>query len=91
MREALSSSTAISMRSMCGRPAWKYCGCRTNVRPTFGRWLSSIHGPVPTTDSAFLRSPNFSTASRATMAIDIGLASISRNQAFTSLSTIRTV
>ena len=37
MREALSSSTVISMRSMYGRPARKYPGWRTNDSPTLGR------------------------------------------------------
>ena len=37
MREALSSSTVSSTRSMCGSPGTKYWGWRTNVIPTFGR------------------------------------------------------
>ena len=46
---------------------------------------------MPTTASAFLRSPNFSTHSRAMMAPAIGLATMSRNQANGSLSVKRTV
>jgi hypothetical protein len=46
--------------------------------------LSSIQGPVPTTDSAFLRSPNFSTHSLAMIHVDVD-ARLSRNQALGSL------
>jgi len=42
----------------------KYCGFRTSVSPILGRRLLSIHGPVLTAASAFLKSPNFSTHSR---------------------------
>ena len=46
---------------------------------------------MPTTASAFLRSPNFSTHSLATMATARGFASMSRNQAKGSLSVNLTV
>src|SRR5438445_2019637 len=57
---------------------------------TFGSHRSSIHGPVPTTDSAFLRSPNFSTHSLATIQVDVE-ASMSRNHAFGPFSVNFTV
>jgi hypothetical protein len=63
---------------------------RTNVILTFGSHRSSIHGPVPTTDSTFLRSPNFSTHSFAMIQVEVE-ASMSRNQAFGSRSVNRTV
>ncbi len=59
--------------------------------PWLGRYESSIHGPVPTTDSHFLRSPNLSTHSLATMATAIGLARVSRNHAKGSFSVNFTV
>jgi hypothetical protein len=46
---------------------------------------------VPTTASAFFRSPNFSTHSFAMMAPAMGLAIMSRNQAKGSFSVKRTV
>ena len=57
---------------------------------TFGSQRSSIQGPVPTTDSTFLRSPNFSTHSLAMIQVEVE-ASRSRNQAFGSLSVNFTV
>src|SRR5262249_40361841 len=57
---------------------------------TLGSQRSSIHGPVPTTASTFLRSPNFSTHSLAMIHVDVD-ASISRNQAFGSFSVNLTV
>src|ERR1700752_2033320 len=52
---------------------------------TFGSQRSSIHGPVPTTDSTFLRSPNFSTHSLATIHVDVE-ARRAMNHALGSLS-----
>ena len=46
---------------------------------------------MPITASGFLRSPNFSTHSRATMPPAIGLATMSRNHANGSESVNRTV
>jgi hypothetical protein len=46
---------------------------------------------VPTTASAFFRSPNFSTHSRAMMAPAMGLAIMSRNQAKGSFNVKRAV
>src|SRR5262252_5470919 len=57
---------------------------------TLGSHRSSIHGPVPTTASTFLRSPNFSTHSLAMIHVDVD-ASMSRNQAFGSFSVNLTV
>ena len=57
---------------------------------TFGSQRSSIQGPVPTTDSTFFRSPNFSTHSFAMIQVDVD-ASMSMNQAFGSLSRNLTV
>jgi len=49
-----------------------------------------MKGPVPTADSTFFRSPNFSTHSLATIQVDVE-ASRSKNQAFGSLSVNLTV
>jgi len=46
---------------------------------------------VPTVASAFLRSPNFSTHSFATIGTAWELASMSRNQTYGSFRTNRTV
>ncbi|HEY4908180.1 MAG TPA: hypothetical protein VIJ73_01680 [Methylomirabilota bacterium] len=38
---------------------------------TLGSWRSSMNGPVPIAASAFLRSPNFSTASLAMIHVEV--------------------
>src|SRR5262249_8094395 len=65
-------------------------GLRTKLILAPDSYRSSIHGPVPTTDSHFFRSPYFSTHSRAMIQVDVE-ARRSTNQALGSLSVNFTV